>query len=140
MKTHHKQAAVIDITDNEVLFECDEQLQQTLQACADMGLVSYNSCALNVPAGQDKTFCWIEFELYSWQSLVSSAFHQYPDFYQWLQDHCEVKLLDWDDGHPTEDDSEWVSGGELCWSASVRFSSELLPEFEKQILGVELCA
>lgn len=46
---------------------------------------------------------------------------------------CEVKLHSSDDGHPNDDDQEWIEGDNLIWSAGVRFKKYLLPAFEKLI-------
>lgn len=122
---HHKQVPIVK--DGERIFEVDEKLQSTIQLLIDNWIATFNSCQDNV-----RGTCWIEFELDGWKYLVNTFFKS-PEqlLYRYVEDHCEVKLNFYDNGHyDSEDEDLWIEGEELNWSASVRFSKEDIPLFE----------
>jgi hypothetical protein len=120
----HKQAPIIE--DGEVAFSVDEQLQPLVQFLVDKGVMTFNSCQDNVGGT-----CWVEFALWDWMTITEVAFGEARDLYQFIEEQREVKLHAFDDGHPDDNDEEWIDGDTLIWSASVRFQKYLLPAFEE---------
>ena len=123
-KQEHKQAPIY--ADGEVIFSVDEKLQTLIQYLNDNDIYTYNSCEGNV-----NDTCWIEYYLGSWLEITEMAFRtQSQELYRFIEDACKVLLLSTDDGMLDENDEYWIEGENLIWSASVRFSKELLPDFE----------
>jgi hypothetical protein len=121
----HKQAPIME--ENEVAFYVDEKLQSLIQFFYDNGIETFNSCQDNV-----EDTCWIEYLLDDWMAINEAAFrNESQDLYRFIEEYCDVRLLNTDDGCPDENDEYWIEGENLIWSASVRFSKELLPDYEE---------
>lgn len=127
MSVQHRQAPITD--DGEVIFSVDKKLQTLIQFYWDHGIETFNSCQDNVG-----NKCWIQYELTDWMFISEISFKsESQELYRFIEEQCEVLLLSRDDGHLDENDEYWIEGDELIWSASVRFSKELLPDFEKLV-------
>lgn len=120
----HKQAPIL--YKGQVIFHVDKKLQSLIQFYLDHGIETFNSCEDNV-----KGKCWIEYALEDWMAIVESAFSEGSrDLYEFIEEECQVLLLNSDDGHLDENDEYWIEGENLVWSASVRFAKKLIPKFE----------
>lgn len=120
----HKQAPILD--EGEVIFHVDKKLQSLIQFYWDHGIETFNSCEDNV-----KGTCWIEYALEDWMVIIESAFREGSrGLCEFIEEECEVLLLNNDDGHADENDEYWIEGENLVWSASVRFAKQLIPKFE----------
>ncbi len=120
----HKQAPIIE--NGEIIFSVDEKLRSLIQFYWDNDILTFNSCQDNV-----RKTCWIEYELSDWISISEMSFKSpSQDLYRFIEEKCKVLLLSTDDGEPDENDEYWIEGDNLIWSASVRFSKNLLPTFE----------
>ena len=125
----HKQVPIM--YEGEELFQVDEKLQSLIQFLSDRDIETFNSC-------QDNTgdTVWIEYDLESWMYITTLAHKNNADeLMEFIIEICEILLLSFDDGYVDEND-EYIHGEGLIWSASVRFSKELLPEFEQLIRGL----
>jgi len=130
MAVEHKQAPITH--EGEVIFEVDQKLQSLIQFFVDHDIFTWNSCQDNV-----RGTVWIEYDLLSWMEIVAAAFKdEARELHEFIEENCEVLLLSCDDGRLDENDEYWIEGDELLWSASVRFSKKLLPQFERCVRDV----
>jgi hypothetical protein len=127
MPMDHKQAPIT--YEDEVIFTVDEKLQSLIQFFVDKGIETFNSCEDNTNGN-----AWIQYELDDWMFINEIAFRsESRDFYEFIEEQCEVLLLSRDDGELDENDEYWIEGENLIWSASVRFPKEHLEDFEQLI-------
>lgn len=127
MAIEHQQAPIFD--NGEVVFSVDQKLQQLIQFLYDKDFLTFNSCEDNVGGT-----CWIEYFLEDWIAINEIAFRaESQELYRFIEEECDVRLLNTDDGYPDENDEYWIDGENLIWSASVRFPKKQLPFFEKLV-------
>lgn len=129
MQCKHKQSPILE--EGDVIFTVDKKLQRLMQLLWDHGILTFNSCQLNV-----RNSVWIQFELGSWIELVRQAYAWSSDLEQFIDEECELNLLSCDDGYPDENGEYWIQGDQLIWSASVRFDRKQLKCFQRIVQDV----